>query len=437
MRSHDRARLVESSSDRSSVEPLAVIGLLVGILMPIASAILYPTYTFTMATPWVEWTRLLELPFIFCEIAISCWAMQRGMSIAGTLAVSPRDVKYALILLGIGCTASSLFISKRPLDSVTISLFTLVHLIFFMAVSFITRGSNLLGKGMFLKLVAFGLFPIALMTAVKFAFPPPPSQVWGGTIVWPNALPGFISVRHFGSWTGAICAGLAAKLLTDSNERRLSWVHFLFFVSAAMTIWSGTRAAILAIAVAAVIIVAMNRKMPKFHTLAVMAMLTGAALTAAWLLLPYDDPTFLLINLDDFKGGDAVTGGRLALWTATYHKWLESPLLGWGSGSTFWEVFVGWTHTQPHNFVLQCLVSWGLVGAAGALWLLGRAIVAAHRKAMRYPELRPLLAILDALLIQSMLEGMLHYPRFIMLIMILLAVILTHGPPDQDVAREA
>jgi exopolysaccharide production protein ExoQ len=56
---------------------------------------------------------------------------------------------------------------------------------------------------------------------------------------------------------------------------------------------------------------------------------------------------------------------------------------------------------------------------------------------MRYPELRPLLAILDALLIQSMLEGMLHYPRFIMLIMILLAVILTHGPPDQDVAREA
>jgi exopolysaccharide production protein ExoQ len=226
-------------------------------------------------------------------------------------------------------------------------------------------------------------------------------------------------------------------LLTDSNERRLSWVHFLFFVSAAMTIWSGTRAAILAIAVAAVIVVAMNRKMPKFHTLAVMAMLTGAALTAAWLLLPYDDPTFLLINLDDFKGGDAVTGGRLALWTATYHKWLESPLLGWGSGSTFWEVFVGWTHTQPHNFVLQCLVSWGLVGAAGALWLLGRAIVAAHRKAMRYPELRPLLAILDALLIQSMLEGMLHYPRFIMLIMILLAVILTHGPPDQDVAREA
>jgi exopolysaccharide production protein ExoQ len=309
MRSHDRARLVESSSDRSSVEPLAVIGLLVGILMPIASAILYPTYTFTMATPWVEWTRLLELPFIFCEIAISCWAMQRGMSIAGTLAVSPRDVKYALILLGIGCTASSLFISKRPLDSVTISLFTLVHLIFFMAVSFITRGSNLLGKGMFLKLVAFGLFPIALMTAVKFAFPPPPSQVWGGTIVWPNALPGFISVRHFGSWTGAICAGLAAKLLTDSNERRLSWVHFLFFVSAAMTIWSGTRAAILAIAVAAVIIVAMNRKMPKFHTLAVMAMLTGAALTAAWLLLPYDDPTGRSVGTMD---GDVSQMARIA-----------------------------------------------------------------------------------------------------------------------------
>jgi exopolysaccharide production protein ExoQ len=437
MRDHAFADIFERSPARSAaLAPLAIIGLLVGIIMPVVSAILYPTYTYTMATPWVEWTRLLELPFVMCEIAIIFWAVQKGMQITETLGALPRDIKYALILLGIGCTASSLFISKRSIDSFTISLFTLVHLLFLMAVSYVARGSKLLDQNLFLKLIGVGLFVLALMTAVKFAFPPPASKVPGGSIIWSNALPGFISIRHFGSWTGAVCAAFTAMLLTDSKERRLSWTHWLYFVSAAMTIWSATRAAILAIAVAAAITIAMNRKMPNFRTLAITAMLTGAALTVAWLLLPDNDPVFLLIDTNDFKGGNELTGGRLDLWAATYHKWLQSPLLGWGSGSTFWEVFVGWTHTQPHNFVLQCLISWGLVGAAGALWLLGRAIIAAHRQAMRYPELRPLLAILDALLVQSMLEGMLHYPRFIMMIMILFAVILSHSQPERSVAHK-
>jgi exopolysaccharide production protein ExoQ len=424
----------ESSRVGSLGTPLALFGVIVGIIMPVLAAILYPTYTYTMATPWVEWSRLLEIPFVLCEIAIIFWALQRGMKIAETLRALPRDVRYALVLLGIGCTASSLFISKRPIDSLTISLFTLVHLLFLMSVSFVAEGSKQIDRTLFLKLISAGLFAIALMTAVKFAFPPPPTQVWGGKIVWPNALPGFISVRHFGSWTGAICAGFAAILLIDTKERPLSWIHVSYFFSATMTIWSGTRAAILAIVVTAAIIVAMTRKIPNFRALAILAMLTGSSLIVAWLFLPYNDPTFLLFAPKDFKEGGDVTG-RLTLWAATYHKWLESPLLGWGSGSTFWEVFAGWKHTQPHNFVLQSMISWGLVGSAGALWLLGRATVIAHRQTLLHIELLPLLAILDALLFESMLEGMLHYPRFIMMIMILFAVILSHRSVDNGAAR--
>jgi hypothetical protein len=35
-----------------------------------------------------------------------------------------------------------------------------------------------------------------------------------------------------------------------------------------------------------------------------------------------------------------------------------------------------------------------------------------------------------------MLEGMLHYPRFIMMIMILFAVILSHSQPERSVAHK-
>lgn len=74
--------------------------------------------------------------------------------------------------------------------------------------------------------------------------------------------------------------------------------------------------------------------------------------------------------------------------------------------------------------MLQFLISWGLVGAAGALWLLGRALGAVHAHGFRDPALRPLAAMLTALLVMSLLEGMLHYPRFIMLEMVGFAVIL-------------
>lgn len=113
------------------------------------------------------------------------------------------------------------------------------------------------------------------------------------------------------------------------------------------------------------------------------------------------------------------------MWAATFSRWLDSPLLGWGSGSTFWEVYTGWTHTQPHNVLLQFLISWGVLGAAGGLWLLGRATMAAHRAGQADPQRLALLAMLYALLFQSLFEGMLHYPRFITAIIVLFALLQT------------
>jgi exopolysaccharide production protein ExoQ len=424
---------LEPAPSQSLSDPLFIVGILIGIIIPVVSAVLYPTYTFMMATPWVEWTRLLELPFVASEIAIIFWAIRNGMSMTERLSKSPVDLKFALLLLGVGCTISSAFISRRPADSLTISVFTLVHLLFFTSIMFFAKNRSF-HQDLFLKITGIGLFVIALMTAIKFAFPPQPSHVLGGKIIWSSALPGFISVRHLGSWTGPICAAFTAILLTDGKRRQLSLTHVLYFFSAAMTIWSGTRAAIVAIAATAAISIVMNRKIPNFRDLSIMAMLTGAALTVAWLLLPYHDPIFRLFVTEDFSDANIVTGGRLELWAATYDRWLDSPLLGWGSGSTFWEVFVGWTHTQPHNAFLQFLISWGFVGASGALWMLGRAIFAAHKQTLRYPELQPMLAMLHTLLIMSLLEGMLHYPRFIMLIMFLFAIILSHRRRAGDVA---
>lgn len=61
--------------------------------------------------------------------------------------------------------------------------------------------------------------------------------------------------------------------------------------------------------------------------------------------------------------------------------------------------------------MLQFLISWGIVGAAGGLWLLARAILTTHRTGMADEALRLLAATLYSLLFMNLREGMLYYPH--------------------------
>ena len=204
-----------------------------------------------------------------------------------------------------------------------------------------------------------------------------------------------------------------------------------------MTIWSGTRAAILGIMVAFAAIMLSQRRIPALSLIGRLCIITGLAATIAWLLLPEGLPVFRLFSGGEAADVETFTSGRVALWTATYQKWFEAPFFGWGSGSLFWEVFLGWRHTQPHNAFLQFLMSWGIVGAIGACWLLIRAVVAAQQQTNQNHELWPFMAMLYSLLAMSMVDGALYYPRFVMVIMLCLAVILSERTSELKAENKA
>lgn len=398
------------------------LGVTLGVVMPVVAALLYPTWMHSMASGWAEWTRLLELPFVACELVIVHIAVRAGYRDAAIWRLLPRDTRIAFGLLLVGLTVGSAFVSRNPSGSILLSLTTLVHLRFCAVVFFFARRQPEGGTGALFAWLTIGLVALAVLTMWRFQLPPPASSVPGGVIEWGSALPGFISVRHFGSWTGAIAAGLMLALLYGPRDRtRVTDLSYL--LAAGLTCWSATRAAILAVAVVALVALVSLRRWPSRAAMLRVAALSALALGLALLLLP-DDPVFHLYVNGDGQSADAVTSGRLSLWQATFARWQASPLFGWGSGSTFWEVYVGWTHTQPHNAVLQFLISWGVVGTAGGLWLIGRAIVATHRTGMRDDALRPVAGMLYSLLFMSLLEGMLYYPRFIMLIAVGFAMLL-------------
>lgn len=389
------------------------LGVVVGIAMPVLAALIYPTYMHRVQPAWLEWTRLLELPFVICELVVIQVAIRAGYRDVPIWRLLPHDARIAAGLLLAGLTVGSVFVSRHPLESILLSMITLVHLRFGAVIFFFARARPGGGTGSLFRYLTLGLVALTILTIWRFQLPPPAAAVPGGVIEWGSALPGFISVRHFGSWTGAIAAGLMVALLY--GEQDTAGTRLSYLLAAGLTCWSGTRAAVLAMAVVALVALLSLRRLPERGRLLRVGALSVAALAGAMLLLPHD-AVFLLYDSADGASANVATGGRLAIWQATFDRWLDAPLFGWGSGSTFWEVYVGWTHTQPHNAVLQFLISWGVVGAAGGLWLLGRAIAATHRTGMADAALRPLTAMLYALLFMSLLEGMLYYPRFIMMI---------------------
>ena len=417
---------------------MPVLGVTFGILMPLVSGLIYPTYTNYMPQPWLETTRLLEFPFVAAELVIIVWALATGMDSVRFWRSLSLDTRIALVVFLIGLFVSSILISANPPYSLLISLTTAVHLIFAVSLVHLLRKFGAGGRKLFLLLHGVGLIFLAIYTAWRFEFAPDPSLVPGGQIRWDNAIPGFISVRHLGSWTGAIAAAFAMRILFLRNGTGLNIYHFFYFISASFTIWSGTRTAILSMIVVLVIMVLSLRKLPELRHILIAIILTVLAFGAAWMVLP-DHPAFLLYTASDTQSGHNMMSGRDELWAMTWDRWLESPIFGWGSGSTFWEVYIGWTHTQPHNAFLQFLISWGVVGACGALWLLAKAIRTAHESAVGIGDGIVYLAMLYSLLFQSMFEGMLHYPRFIISIVLLFVILIVtdQNEPENRSIRSA
>lgn len=419
-----------------TTSPVFYIGALIGVFMPVVSALVYPTYVHEIPDGLTEWTRLQELPFVFSEFLVICWALLRGMELRTYWDKIPRDCRVALSFFMVGLWGSTLLVSKVPATSLAISLSFVLQLLFAISAFHLIDGSR---KDVINQLAAglgAGLVVLAALTAWRFLFPHAAHLVPGGEIEWFASLPGFINVRHFGSWTGAIVAIFTAFIIQRRNEIAVNWHDAFFLLAMTMTIWSGTRAAVLAVAISCAILIVSVRRFPSLRVIGRLSILTGIAACIAFPVIPYGDSSFYLVSIaDSYGSADQVSSGRADIWAITYDKWLEAPWFGWGSGSTFWEVHVvEWRHTQPHNFVLQFLVSWGIVGATGALWLLGRVVFAAQRCALAQPKLWPLLTGIYALLVMACLEGMLHYPRFIMLIMLLFAAIFKLSQRELEAA---
>lgn len=144
---------------------------------------------------------------------------------------------------------------------------------------------------------ALGLAALAVAIAVHFLWLPVSLRGWEHEIDWGNAIPGFISVRLFGSWCGAVLAlltGFAWRAEGDARHRRL--LHLAVALAFGMMFWSGTRAALLGWLCSLPVAWMMAGRPRSRDVLTTLPAYLLVAVVLAIVLQPYGHPAFTFLD---------------------------------------------------------------------------------------------------------------------------------------------
>lgn len=402
-----------------------IVGILVGIFLPLFAAALYRTYSINISPNWLDLTRQIGLPFAVVEIGLIMWARCQGFDPVKLVADLSFPAREALWFFLSTFWIGSLLTSKNWSFSTVLTMISVVHLLLLGAIYHLSCGQKHFDVVRFGGWISAGLALLSGWTAFHFLFPPADLVVDQGITGWGAAIPGFISHRLFGAWAGAVSVLLLGLLWQAPAQApyRL-WLYAAFVLATGVGIWTGTRAAVLGFLIGALAAMLMAGRPAtrdfywKTPTALLLAMSIGMA------LVPYNDPAFMFYRPGTYGTANEISSGRTVYWLNALHAVAEHPWLGSGAGSSWWLVSdgAGFKHVQPHNALIQFLLSWGIIPTLPFIGLFGYATWHVHHIVRRVREIIPLVMTIDALLAMSMFDGILYFANFLMLIAILFGV---------------
>ncbi|WP_277980477.1 O-antigen ligase family protein [Sphingomonas phyllosphaerae] len=406
-------------------------------LLPLAAGLVFRTYTWGVSPRWFEAVRQLDLFYAAIEVAVIMFARHRGLSYGLALQRLPRDTRYVVIGFLATFWLGSAFVAGPVAYSMTRAMLWPIHILFGAALYHLRGASDAAAVRRFVLLLTLGYVAYFPMLALHFLTAPEPSTVPGGAIIWTSALPGYLSVRHFGIETGATLALLIGALWRDPAALHRRWLGFAaILLIGGAACWSGTRAAMFGVAGAIIITIVGRRIPPRTATVViVIAALTLGGAVAQLIVPPNVSFGFRVAPPAYAAGG--YTSGRVDLWIASLRLFLERPLTGWGEGSALW--LITWndvSFAHPHNTPLQMLESWGLPATLAALYLMARSWYALQHRGRGRSELLPILMAVDALLIMSLVDGVFFHARLVMMVAVMVVMGLRHAAPPAPFGSE-
>jgi exopolysaccharide production protein ExoQ len=407
---------LESLSQKfGKLDTVTLLAIMVGFV-PLFSGLLFQTYQYHATPGWYEALRQLDFPFIFVELGIVFWACVKGLSFKSFFEELPTSYKIAAIIFTATFSIGSIFFSPQPGYSMLRLSYWPIHIGFTIAVWHLLRNAPSDQLRSFAHWMVMGVAAYIPLLCLHFMLAPDPRSTELGEIIWSSAVPGCLSVRHFGIWIGGVLAlwiGHSGWLQSGNKSVFKSWIITMLLML--LMFWSGTRGAMIAtLAVLILASVVMVRLPTLSEFIALISVSAIAILLSTMLFTP--DTSFGVLAPDRYRNVDVerMSAGRVEIWLYSFDKFLENPIFGWGEGALYWLLdFNGEAHLQPHNSIVQFLFSWGIIATVAAGFVMIRILWTLHINVRKIPEMLAPLMLLDSTLIMSLFDGALYFSRMI------------------------
>ncbi|MEZ9936736.1 O-antigen ligase family protein, partial [Vibrio breoganii] len=243
-----------------------------------------------------------------------------------------------------------------------------------------------------------------------------------------NALP-LITNRRYAGYIAMINSIFLLFLLLNTNDNskksNMYYYSLLYIVNFSFLIWLGGRGAVFSFLISMILIILAfiyleNVKLKSIIFLFILSTLSSVV-SIPFSIFEWNGMHRYLVGFEKSVSLEQFSSGRLSMWADTLTLILQQPFFGYGADA---YRFLGPTgHYQPHNFVLQVLLEFGLLG----LLFLGAFFYSIVKKSIENlivnKDQSSLLAVIliISLFVHGLLDGTIYHAQPVMLLAILCA----------------
>jgi O-antigen ligase len=355
-----------------------------------------------------SWSPVATLPYVI--------GIQFGIAVAVFIAMTsqryrlsvPRDVVLILLALAVSIAISTAG-SADPMMSVTRLLHYISVVLLALAVYFLHRDIGRIPLAAYCLVIPVVHIPFLVEVMVWIRDAEPPFFQESARIA------NFVNVRQYGEFAFLAAVSSSALLVLS---RKLGVVSFVLTCCAVFgIIATGCRGALLCW-IGFVILLSCASEVRfriALHALAAL-LVTSAAILYLHSSGLLETPNFFVRQGLD-HGLNHFSSGRLDLWLESLRGIAVRPLFGFGAEGYWLSGCCNRSWLQPHNFVLQLLLDFGVVGCSILVLLSGYALkrLGGLRKlavlvCCASPVNSVLACLLAAYLAYSLVDGVLYHP---------------------------
>lgn len=385
------------------------------------------------STDFRAFMRVSKLPTTAVEFLFVLLAMLRGFSPVAALLALPRFAKLGLAMLTLSAVWTTLFVAVVPVAAILGLLKFFAHLMFGLAMVHELRRWTSEQRELIWPAIGLGVVTFCLLWGVNILVYHPVGNDWV------RLVPSLTTMRSAGPYAlASFCAGIAMlNVAADNRNGRLRLAIGVFFgaLGLAIACWTGTRAAVVAIFIAAILSLLI---VPIRRTLIVMILASAVIGMGVAAALPKVHPSYGIGRM--FKESTepavetGVSSGRVNIWIEMVDKVMQRPITGWGIDQfrySFPNAAKSVRH--PHNGVMQLIFSTGLWGVLATIMIaisFGRNITREFKRPYQLASF----AFMIGALSYSLYDGILYFTYPIMILLIAGSCLLVATP--QSIATD-